>query len=84
MIFDVKFDIQRLGEMMNKSFDEHRETGLHTLIFHLLDHVVNDLKELGSLHVLTSSPLERYNGHIKSAYCATSRRPHRKVDKRWD
>lgn len=45
MLLDVNGDIQKL-KMMKNTFDEHCETGLCTLKFHLLYHTVEDLKRL--------------------------------------
>lgn len=42
------------------------------LKFHLLDHVVEDLKKFRSLDVLNSFPFECYNVHIKKANHDTS------------
>lgn len=66
ILFDVKGEIQRLAEMMKKSFDEHFVTGLYTAKVYFLDCIVENLKTLGSLDLLNSSSFARYNVHIKS------------------
>lgn len=78
MLLDVKGHIQRVTEMVNKTFDKHCGTGLY-MIFHLRDHVVKGFKKSGSLYVLHSSLFERYYNHIKSDYRVTSRQPRRRL-----
>lgn len=55
-------------------FDDHCESGLYTLKFHLLDHMVEDIRKFGTLSVLDGSPFEHFNVHIKQAYRKTSQR----------
>ena len=48
--------------------------GLGTLKFHLFDHIVDDIRRFGTISVLSASPFEHFNLHIKSAYRSTSKR----------
>ena len=55
-------------------FGPHCNNGLNTLKFHLLDHLVHDLKRFGSISVLSASPYEHFNYVIKQSYASTSKR----------
>ena len=55
-------------------FSSNVENGLFTLKFHLLDHLVEDLRNFGSLDVLSASPYEYYNAVFKRHYRETSKR----------
>lgn len=79
MLLDVIADGQRIKEMTKKAFDEDCERGLHTVKFHLLDHIGKHLTNFGYLHVLNSSPLAQYNVHVKSPYRSTSQRRRKRL-----
>ena len=59
---------------MTNIFEPYCDTGLVTLKYPLLDHLVEDLKKFGSLQVLSAAPFEQYNHTIKKAYSYTSKR----------
>lgn len=67
----VKTDNHGSKKKRKKTFDKHCQTRLCVLKFYLLDHIVVDLEKSGGFEALTSSSLERYNAHIKSAYPGT-------------
>lgn len=71
MQLDVKSNIQEFKDMTKKTFDEHCKTGLHTVKFQLLHHIVNDLKPFGSSFMQNRPPIEQKNVSINSAYCVT-------------
>ena len=55
-------------------FEPYVDTGLFTLKFHLLDHLVEDLSKFTSLDFLNAGPYEYYNTKIKQSYRKTSKR----------
>ena len=55
-------------------FEKHVNRGLFTLKFHLLDHLVEDLRKYGTLDFLDAGPYENYNATIKGFYKLTSKR----------
>jgi hypothetical protein len=67
-------DICSFKSSMTLLFNDCSPTGIGTLKFHLLDHIVDDLRCFGSIRMLTASPFEHFNIHIKSAHASTSGR----------
>lgn len=51
--------------MLVEMFAMNCDYGLYTLQYHLLDRIVEDIRRLGSVTVLDSSPHEHLNMHIK-------------------
>lgn len=47
-LVEIKGGVQKSKETMKKTFDEHCETVSCMQIFHLLDHIVEDLEKFGS------------------------------------
>ena len=70
----LRHDISAFKINVTSVFQPHCETGLSTLKYHLLDHLVTDLERFGSIRVLSASPFEHFNLHIKKAYGASSKR----------
>ena len=66
--------ISSFKEDMTTLFHETSPTGIGTLKFHLIDHIRQDLQSFGSMRMLTTSPFEHFNTHIKSAHSSTSGR----------
>lgn len=65
--------IQKYGPHLKKeTLDEHCETHLYTLKFHLLYHVLEDLEQLGYFGTFNAFLFEIFNGHVKHAYRTTS------------
>ena len=67
----------KLGTFKGKTvklFEPYVDTGLFTLKFHLLDHLVEDLSKFTSLDFLSAGPYEYYNTKIKQSYRKTSKR----------
>ena len=71
---DMQKEVSAFKEDISKLFGPHCKTGLQTLKFHLLDHMVLDLERFGSLRVLSASPYEHFNLFVKQAYNSTSKR----------
>lgn len=55
------------------TLDEHCDSGLYTLEYHLVDYMVEDLREFEKLSVLDSSLYECFSVQIKQAYRRTSK-----------
>lgn len=64
--------ISRFQKNVGDIFADNCSTGLFTLKFHLLHHIVEDLRRFGTLSVLDASPLKYYNVHIKTSYSRAS------------
>lgn len=60
--------------MLVNAFDQHCDSGLYTLRFHLFDHMVKDIHIFGTLYVSDSIPYKHFNVHIKQAYKRISQR----------
>lgn len=43
-------------KLVEETFDVHFDSGLYTLKFYLLDHLMEDIEKLGSLEMLDRSP----------------------------
>lgn len=70
----VEYMIDHLKKECKKVFGPYVEKGMYTLKFHLLDHLVPDLKRYGSLDVLDGGPYEYFNTVVKLHYRLTSKR----------
>lgn len=53
---------------MKDTFDEHCESGLYSLKFHLFHHVGEDVEQFGSLEMLDYLLFDSFSVHIKRAY----------------
>jgi len=80
-------DVEDLGnrvlqfkEAVIAFFGDYCDKGVFTLKFHLLDHMVDDLRRFGSLSVLDASAYEHFNTDIKSAVRRTSQRNQFRMD----
>jgi len=71
---DLRDSISAFKRSMTSLFHNASPTGIGTLKFHLLDHIVDDIRSFGSIRMLTASPFEHFNIHIKSAHASTSGR----------
>lgn len=60
--------VMQFSRILIKTFDEHRDSRLYALWNHLLDYVVEALRNFATLSVLDSSPYEQFNLHIMQAY----------------
>lgn len=76
VLVDKTSDTQKFKDMLKSIFDEHCISGLYMMKLHLLDHILEDLEEFGSLVVLNSSLFERSNINIKSSNQATAEQQH--------
>lgn len=59
--------VHEFNKMLSETFNEKRVHSLYTLSYHVLDRMVEDIKRIGNLSVLVSSPYERCNVQIKQA-----------------
>lgn len=80
MIADITHRISLLKSKCVHTFEKHCEHGIHTLKFHLLDHVVEDLSKFGGLNILDASPYEHFNTFFKQSYRSTSKRIATRMD----
>lgn len=81
---DGKADDVRIGEprrhikeftlLLRASLHEHCKGPLYTLMFHLLDHVRDDVEQPGFPQVLGASPIERFSLDVKREFRTTSQR----------
>ena len=71
---NVQQTVASFKYQMTSLFHDCSPTGIATLKFHLLDHIIQDLQRFGSIRMLTASPFEHFNVHIKSAHASTSGR----------
>lgn len=74
IISEFKKKVQYFKVLTIKTFQDFCVSGLFTLKFHLLDHMVEDMERFGSLQVLDASAFEHYNTDIKAAIRRTSQR----------
>lgn len=51
--------------MLVHTFDEHCKLGLYTLKYHLVGHIMADLRISGTLSVLHSIPYDHFNNSYK-------------------
>lgn len=54
-------------------FDDHCNFGLYGSKYNLFDHILEDLRKIGTLSVVHSSPYDRFEMHIKHSYRRTSK-----------
>lgn len=66
--------VNTLIQLTQTLFEPYVENGLFTLKFHILHHLVEDVKRYTSLEYLSASPYEYYNTRIKQNYRKTSKR----------
>jgi len=74
ILADIQNKITAFKQNTTNLFAPHIRSGLFTLKFHLLDHLVEDLTRFAGLDVLSASPYEYYNTRIKYNYRLTSKR----------
>lgn len=55
-------------------FSSASSSGVYTMNFHFLDHLVQNIKTLGDINILYGSVYEQFNDHIKKAYQGPFRR----------
>lgn len=67
----LKILVKILKMMLLEMFDKHCNTRLHTLKYHLFDHMLNDTERYGALFIFNSRPYELLNVHIKQAFIKT-------------
>lgn len=72
--------IKSFKKLVLRKFGGRCTTGLHTLKFHLLDHLAEDLGRFGSLSILSASQYEYAHTIFKRHYLRTSRRRHSALD----
>lgn len=56
------------------TFEEHSDSGLYWLKYHLIDHMVEDVRKSGTLSVFNSSLYQYSNVHTKRTHKRTSQR----------
>lgn len=66
--------IKDFKRVLEATLVEKCKTELYSRKFRLLDHGVDDLEGLGCLEALDASLFERFYGHLRRAYRATSQR----------
>lgn len=66
-LIELQYKIEEFQSLLVRTFGEHCNSGLYILKFHLLDHVVEDLRLFGTLSVLDASRFEQYSVSIKQA-----------------
>ena len=66
--------VNTFKQLTQTVFEPYVENGLFTLKFHMLHHLVEDVKRYTSLEYLSASPYEYYNTRIKQNYRKTSKR----------
>lgn len=59
--------VSELKKMSEKTFDEYNDSNLHTVKFHVLEHIVKNIRRFCTVSVLDSSPFKYLNVHIKQA-----------------
>lgn len=72
LLGSARVEAQKFKAVVKQIFYMHHETGLYTLKFHLLEHVVEDLDRFWTLEFSNSSTFEPFN--ITQAYWPTSKR----------
>lgn len=58
----------KLKKMFDKAIQEQFGSGLYTLKYPRLNHMVDDMRRFGALSVLDSSSYNHFNLNIKHAY----------------
>lgn len=59
--------VKKFEKMLLEAFDEHCDLGLYTLMYHLLNYVVDNIQIVGTLSVLESCSHEHSNVLIMRA-----------------
>lgn len=78
---DLARRIKEFRQLIRKRFDSHFEAGMYTPKLHFLDYLLQDTEHFGSIHIVNSSPFERYNDHDEYAYITISKRQFSGVEK---
>lgn len=60
--------VKQFRRTLLQTINEHCDSSLYTLKYHVLDHVVEYIQRFGTSSVLHSSPYEHFNVHIDQAY----------------
>lgn len=63
-----------LKKMSIETFDEHGDSGLYAVEYHLFDQMVEDIRKFVTVSVLDSSQYEQFNEHIKHSVIRRLRR----------
>lgn len=71
---DFTRDIDGLKKLLSEVCAAHCESGLNTLKFHFLDHLVEFLEIFCTLQLLDTSGFELYNVNVKLGHRSTSER----------
>jgi len=77
---DFEKKIYNFKKTVMQFYGKYCEKGLFTLKFHLLDHMVEDMRKFGTLSVLDASAYEHFNTDIKAAVRRTSQRSQYRMD----
>lgn len=72
----LRTHIHRFKHIFVDLFARYQPSGMGTLKFHLLDHLVDDIKRLGSISVMDAGPFEYSHTLFKQQYRGTSKRRH--------
>lgn len=59
---------KELAAISTKNFDRYSESILHTVKYHLLDHIVEDIPRVGAISVLYSCSYDHFNEHMRQGY----------------
>lgn len=76
----LRGEIREFKSVVEGAFASHCPSGLYTLKYHLLDHLVEDLERFGSISFMDAGPFEHFNVVIKQSYRMTSRRLTTRMD----
>lgn len=66
--------MHQFKDLVKAEFHEHCKSVLYTLMFDLLDHVVEDVEKFGNLEPLGETQFKSFTMHIKQSYTKTSQR----------
>lgn len=69
----LKYGIEQFKRSLVSTFSDHCISGLYTLKFHLLGHVVKALQAFGRLSVIDAKPFEQCSVDMKNAYRQNSK-----------
>ncbi len=76
----LKFSIKLFKDKAVKVLGPYQTSGLKIIKFHMLDHVIEDIKKLGSLSVASGNLFEFSHILFKDLYKTTSKRGHEALD----
>lgn len=70
----LKEKIVRFKKEAVELYESYQASGMGTLKFHLLDHLVDDLRRMGGIHTLDAGLYEHSHARVKRWYNRTSKR----------